>query len=244
MIAQLLRKPIILLSLVTGLMSSFSVLVDSSSVQARPLGSPAGNSSTGAVRGACPAIDTKLQNHKLLALVDASDPALTTQARPTFWFYLPFKRTEEVTTAEFELLDENQEPVLSTRKLKVALPEQAGIVRLTLPAGEPALQAGKEYFWVFRVVCDPDDRSGNPTVTGWIKRVQPETALVSQLKSLPQADQYKAYAASKIWFERINLLAQNRDKHSQDWLTLLNSFGLQSLGQQPMRELTVESSKP
>lgn len=243
MAMQLLYKRIVLLGLLTGLMSSFSFLADHSPAQARPLGSPKGNSSTGAVRGACPAVDTSLQNRKLMALVDTNDPALTTQAHPTFWFYLPFVRTEEVTTAEFELLDENQEPVLSTRKIKVVLPDKAGIVRFTLPSSEPALQAGKEYFWVFRVVCDADDRSGNPTVTGWIKRVEPVTTLVSQLKSLPQIDQYKAYADSKIWFEQIDLLAQYRAKHSQEWNALLNTFGLQNLGQQPIVDLKVESSK-
>lgn len=234
-------KRMILMGMLTGLMSSFSLLANPSTTQARPLGSPKGNSSTGAVRGACPAIDTNLQNRKLMALVDASDPALTTQAYPTFWFYLPFVRTQDVTTAEFELLNEDQESVLSTRKIKVSLPDKAGIVRFTLPAGEKSLQAGKEYFWVFRVVCDQDDRSGNPTVTGWIKRVQPGTTLVSRLKSLPPADQYKAYAESNIWFERINLLAQHRTKHSQVWTTLLDSFGLRKIGQQPVVDLQLEA---
>lgn len=234
---QLFCKQTIILSLLSGFIGSLSVLVSPGVTEARPLGSPKGNSSTGAVRGACPALDTKLQNRKLLALVDAKDPSLTTQARPTFWMYLPFTRTEDITTAEFELFDENMSSVLSKAKITVPLPNKAGLARFTLPSQELQLTPEKEYFWVFRVVCDKDDRSGNPTVSGWIKRVTPEATLVNRLKSIPQADQYKLFAEKNIWFDQISLLAQYSTQHSQEWTKLLTAFGLQSIAQQAVIEL-------
>ncbi len=220
-----------------GMLTGLLFLAQSTVSQARPLGRPKGNSSTGAIRGACPVGAINLQHRKLMALVDTSDPVLTTQAYPTFWVYQPVNRTEAVTTAEFELLDADQNPVITPRKILLALPDKAGIARFTLPASQKPLTVGQEYFWVLRVVCDKNDRSANPTVTGWIKRVQPDLAFANSLKATPALDQYKVYAENKIWWEYINFLAQNRDKQSQDWTSLLTLFGLQNFAPQPIQEL-------
>lgn len=227
----------IILALLTGFISSFDGVMTPLTLEARPLGSPKGISKTGSVRGGCPAIDTKLENRKLMALVDASDPTLTTQLRPTFWVYVPFNRTEDVTTAEFELFDEDMNPVLANNKIAIALPTQAGLARFTLPVTEKPLAVGKEYFWVFRVVCDQDDRSGNPSVSGWVKRISPEASLVQRLKAVPKVDQYKVYAENNIWLDQINLLAQNSAKHNQEWTKLLTSFGLRNFAQQTVIDL-------
>lgn len=240
MFMQMLNQRLILMGLLTGLLTGANFLFQAFPAETRPLGSPKGNDRAGAVRGACSAVDTKLENRKLVALVDKNDPSLTTQARPTFWVYLPVTRTEEITTAEFELFDENMNSILANDKITVQLPTKAGVARFVLPASEKGLEAGKEYYWVFRVVCDESDRSGNPTVSGWIKRVTPETALMNRLKSMPQADQYKVYAESRIWYDQINLLAQYNTKHRQEWTKLLTAFGLQNFAQQPVIELKLD----
>lgn len=227
----------IILALLTGFIGSFIGLITPLVVEARPLGRPKGMSKTGSVRGGCPAIDTNLENRKLMALVDSSDPTLTTQLRPTFWVYMPFSRTEDITIAEFELFDENMNPVLANNKIAISLPIKAGLARFTLPAHEQPLAAGKEYFWVFRVVCDEVDRSGNPSVSGWIKRISPAVSLVQRLKAVPKVDQYKVYAENNIWFDQIDLLAQNSARHNQEWTKLLASFGLRSFAQQTVIDL-------
>ncbi len=216
--------------ILVGAIASVSLLSISPNTEARSLGRPQGNSSTGAVRGACNA-PRGTNNRQLKALVDKTSPALTTQARPTFWFYLPFTRSEEVTTVQFELLDENQNPVLKAKTLAFAMPDKPGIVSLTIPTSEQALAVDKEYFWVFHVVCDENDFSANPSVSGWIKRVAPSSAIVRQLKSTPTQQQYNIYANNKIWFEQISLLAEYRTKQMQNWTTLLNQFGLKDFAQ-------------
>lgn len=231
------RHQSFLTGVATGLLASAGLLLFTPEAQARKLGSPSGNSSTGAVRGACPALKATVKNRKLVALIDQSDPVLTTQAKPTLWFYLPFTQTEDIDTVEFELLDENQKPVLQNKKMVLRLPEKAGLVQVILPATEKPLGVGKEYFWIFRVMCDENDRSANPTVTGWIKRVNPSQALVSRLKSTPNPDQFKVYAENKIWLDRVRLLVQYRTQRKQDWSTLLNTFGLTEFTQSPITEL-------
>lgn len=196
--------------------------------QARPLGSPPGANSSNGTRGGCFAVD---RERALTALVDRSDPALTTQANPTFLFYSPFGRTSvssqdgqdySVTVAEFELLDENENSVLKQQKILLSLPEKPGIVKLKLPNTETSLEPDKEYLWIFRIICDPNDNSANPSVAGWIKRVSPGSSV-------------------NVWFDRLDHLAQSRTNYLEDWTKLLAQFDLQDFTQTPIVELKPEA---
>jgi len=195
--------------------------------QARPLGSPPGANKSNGVRGGCFAVD---RERALMALVDESDPALTTQANPTFLFYSPFSRAsvssqdgqdDSVTVAEFELLDENENSVLKHQKLILPLPDKAGIIKLKLPNTETRLEPDKEYFWIFRIICDPNDNTANPSVAGWIKRVRPGSSV-------------------NVWFDRLDRLAQSRTNAIEDWTNLLAKFSLQDFSQASILELKPE----
>jgi hypothetical protein len=113
----------------------------------RPLN--AGNtSSSGAVRGECPA---GIKNLK--ALNPEKDPGNTTQGYPTFWFYVPFGQNApqsetsdiKVTSVQFELQDDTGNLVL-TQPMELRSPDQAGIVKFTLPSTEKPLEVGKNYY--------------------------------------------------------------------------------------------------
>lgn len=214
----------------------FSLLIIPSDADARPLGRPRGNSSTGAVRGGCTA-QPGIKNRQLLTLVNSNASVLTAQGRPTLWFYIPFGRDEDVTTVEFELLDEDQNPVLKNKTIALQLPDKPGIAKFTLPTTEQPLTPGKEYFWVLRVMCDSSDFSSNPTISGWIKRVQPSPAIANQLKSTPPQNQYTIYAKNQMWFEQISSLAEHRTKQRQEWSNLLSKFNLKDFVQAAPNEL-------
>jgi hypothetical protein len=214
------------LRVAAGFLASMNLMMFlTAEAQARPLGKPKGNNSSGAVRGACPTTD---QSRPLIAIVDSSDPALTTQERPTLLFYLPFGKTlnfaskdgsvYNITTAQFELMDENENPVLTNEALQVALPDKPGIVSLTLPKTETVLQPNKEYFWVFRIICDPNDNTANPNVSGWIKRVKPN-------------------AAQNIWFDRVAQAIKTRQKNPTDWAKILQIRNLQDFASTPITPL-------
>lgn len=193
-------------------------------VQARPLGAPPGNHKSGAVRGACFTPD---KERGLIAVVDQSDPALTTQANPTFLFYVPFGRGSfrsqdgqdyGVTTAEFQLQDENENSLLKNQRIIVALPEKPGLVKISLPKTETPLEVNKEYFWSFRIMCDPSDNTSNPSVSGWIKRVQPGSS-------------------PNVWFDRLAQLAQSPTNQLAQWTELLKPLNLQDLSGSAIIEL-------
>ena len=197
--------------------------------QARPLGAPRGANKSGGVRGACFAVD---RERALTALVDESDPALTTQANPSFLFYLPFGQTSDpsqegqvytATNAEFELLDENENSVLKQQKIILSIPGTPGIVKLKLPTTEISLEPDKEYFWIFRIICDANDNTANPTVAGWIKRVQPNKS-------------------ENVWFDRLNQLVESPTNSLDNWTLLLKQFDLQDLSQDSIVELKPEDT--
>lgn len=198
-------------------------------VAARGLGAPSGNSETGGVRGACSVVD---RDRGLRALVDASDPTLTTEENPTLLFYSPYGQpasgsleanTSVATTAEFELRDEDENSALKQGKIVVSIPSQPGIVSLKIPSSEVRLEPNKEYFWVFRVICDRDDTSANPSVSGWIKRVD-------------------SGASETVWFDKLNQIVQSRTNDLENWTKLLGQFGFQDLNQAPISELKVEAN--
>lgn len=198
--------------------------IDSAHAQGRPLRAPRGANKSGGTRGSCLAAD---RTRVLTALVDESDPALTTTANPTFLFYSPFGQNAAPsedgqvnipTTAEFELQDVNENLVLKHEKIIFSIPDNPGIVKLKLPKTEVSLEPNKEYFWILRVICDPNNNAANPSVAGWIKRVTPNSS-------------------KNIWFDDLAQLALSRTNHSQQWKTLLKQFQLQDLAQAPIVEL-------
>jgi hypothetical protein len=208
----------------------------------RPLN--AGNtSSSGAVRGECPA---GIKNLK--ALNPEKDPGNTTQGYPTFWFYLPFGQNApqsetsdiKVTSVQFELQDDTGNPVL-TQPMELRLPDQAGIVKFTLPSTEKALEVGKDYYWRLSIICAPDQPSANPSVNGWLTRIPANPQMDSRLKVTPPQQQYLVYKENNLWFEYVTGLANNRTKAPNAWSELVKLFDLQEFATAPVSELRPES---
>jgi len=208
----------------------------------------ASNSSrSGGVRGEC-----LMGTEDLRVLMPENDPGLTTQGHPTFWFYLPIGKQSlsskarspvpSTTFLEFLILDEANQPAL-TEPIRIPLPNQPGIVHLTIPSTEQALEVGKDYNWFFSIVCNDHDFSANPTVSGWLSRIQPSQKLIQRLKSLRSQDKYLAYKENHLWFEYLSQLADYRTVQTTAWKNLLALFSLQGLVQAPLVEIKPEIPK-
>ncbi len=201
----------------------------------RKQGSASGRSRAGATRSQCPQID---ESNTLMALVPEHNEGLTTQGYPAFWFYVPFGSS----SATFRLLDEDKKPVLK-QPLHLRLPEEKGLVRVTLPSTEKPLEVGKRYQWFFNITCTNHQNSQTRiAVKGWIKRVQPSPNLVQQLQTTRPQDQYVLYVNNDIWYETIAQLAEHREVHPQEWTQLLTLFELNDFAEAPITELQRQSS--
>ncbi|MEQ8996943.1 MAG: DUF928 domain-containing protein [Coleofasciculus sp. B1-GNL1-01] len=170
----------------------------------------------------------------LTALVSADNLGTTVSAYPTLWFYLPLDHSETITKARFVLFDENQRLVLDQT---MALPDAPGIVSVKLPETEPPLEVGKRYNWFFQVLCDEQERSRNPWVSGWVERVEASSELVRQLETLPESEQYRAYLDHGISQEALTQLAWHRSVHAEPWMSLLGYFKLEGVADAAVTQL-------
>ena len=173
----------------------------------------------------------------LTALLPKTNLGLTVAASPTFFFYIP---QTPITTAEFVLLDEENGTKVYEKTF--ALSGTPGIVSLTLPASgtSPRLAVGKEYHWYVSMICDPEDRSGDIYVDGWIQRVEPNRSLMTQLEKASPHDRVTLYRKNDLWYDTLTMLAQRRRMSPNDralaaeWTSLLKSVELDEIAQEPL----------
>jgi hypothetical protein len=160
---------------------------------------------------------------------------LTVAATPTFFFYVPEIPAKE---AAFSLKDENNNDIYQTR---LAIPNHAGIVSITLPKDTPALEIGRTYRWSFGVI-DNNENTQEPKVvfvSGEITRTEPNDALKAKLQEANLLEQAEIYAKNGIWFESLATLAKLRQTQpmnealTQQWNELLESVGLETIANQP-----------
>ncbi|MBD2744956.1 DUF928 domain-containing protein [Coleofasciculus sp. FACHB-1120] len=211
---------------------------------------PAGRQRGGASRGTCPAA---IGEEPLTALVPATQTslnegksgnlglntfesvwALTAAEAPTFWYYVPYALTPDL-PAEFILQDEQGNNVYKTKF--IASPKQPGVVKVRLPATVAPLKVGKMYRWFFIIDCEPD---APPLVEGWVQRIAPSATLRSQLQKATPRERVVLYAKQGIWHDALTALAELRSANpndgalTADWVSLLNSGGLEAIAQEPV----------
>lgn len=201
-------------------------------------GRPGGRVRGGAKRGTCPNVKPELT-----ALVPFTEEAsitdvwgLTTEARPTLLFYVPYSQKDQYPT-EFILQDQQSNPIYQKA---IALPNRPGVISISLPADAPALALDQEYRWFLTIYCDPEKQSPPIYVEGVIKRVVLNAETTQQLKTASVLEKFAIYAKNGIWHEASVTLAQLRQQNPQDqaietqWKNLLASIRLDDIAPQPI----------
>jgi Domain of Unknown Function (DUF928) len=190
----------------------------------RPSGAPRGRPRGGGTR-----LDLCPMRIPLVALIPSvTNSGATHLDNPTLWFYVPYDATmpnfEESKPLELVLVNEQEEEFY---KSTVPLPQRAGIVGVPVTR---ALEVDQTYHWVFSVICEAENRSGDVTVNGWIQRVDPkliEDQLIS-IEGLSGREKLETlvgiYADSNndLWYDLITTLAQLRCEYPED--TSLQEF--------------------
>ncbi len=177
--------------------------------------------------------------HKTTALIPPSQHlALTVKGNPTFFWYVPRSAAKAL---EFTLMDQNDQEVFY--KVSLPIPQESRIVSLTLPSNseKPLLEVGKLYHWYLAMVCDPQDRTGDIAMDGWIERVDSSKTFVKSDLTLSDAlamasqpeEKFSLYAKAGVWHDAIATLATLRRSQpdnaavEQGWEGLLKSVGLE-----------------
>lgn len=172
----------------------------------------------------------------LIALSPTNNIVTTVSGNPTLFAYIPKTRAQE---AEFAVYDEEGNTVYQEQ---LALPETSGIVKLSLPE-EICLQVGKDYTWEVTMISDPENPDWNPSLQGWIQRTELNPDLEARLEDADPLEKAELYAQASIWSEAINILAQLRDTHPEEWEELLSSVNLGELAQAPLVDCCMEEEE-
>ena len=161
----------------------------------------------------------------------------TLAERPTFWFYIPYKRSFP---AKFVLKDKDGKLVYQT---DVTLPETPGVVSLSLPRAVAPLLIGKRYHWFLKISCKAQQPPA--FVEGWIQRNSLDPILKSQLEKATPRDRVALYAAKGIWFEALSTagILRRHDPQDTSWAALLQAVGLNDLATESIIECCIPKSE-
>lgn len=206
------------------------------------IGAP-GQRFAGGSRGCVNVVQNTQSQKRLTALVPEYSGSqlvlgLTTQVRPTFWFYVPYNSSSVY--AKLVLEDELNQTIYKT-----PLTATPGVVSVSLPSTSSALKIGKRYHWYFNIYCQQDNQFLT-SVEGDVQLLALNPTLGSQLDKATLQQQVALYAANGIWYEAVTTLANLRRSYPQDtnlasdWASLLESVFLQNIAAEPI----VDCCKP
>lgn len=182
----------------------------------------------GASRGeiACAASTSRDTPQIVLVTPANSNYGLTTSEHPTFLMYVPPSSAQK---AFFSI--KNAKGQVHYRQL-VTVPQQGGILRLTLPKSAPSLTVNQSYEWGIVLMCGGRLRPDSPFASGWIQRIQLANRVSTNLKKQSAMDQAATYGASGIWYDMISTIADLKQQQPQDpaiaqtWKQILDAAGL------------------
>ena len=162
-------------------------------------------------------------NESLTALVPVENPVLTTEAYPSFLFYIP-DDAKVISHGEFSVFTANdKERIYQTA---VNFEQTPGIVKITLPPStQNALETEQMYHWYFKVYCNDVNTQKVLDVDGWVQRVPLTVDVESKV----------ANSSPDIWYDAIaieaeNLIANPQDARVRDrWLKLMQHIDREHL---------------
>jgi hypothetical protein len=165
---------------------------------------------------------------------------LTNTENPAFFFFVPYNNSS-IANIEFVLQEKINNKSQTLYRTYLKPPTSPGITRVHLPPGEVSLQVGKMYHWFFKVRVQCDQQQ--PIlyfVDGWVQRVNRNLILTEEIKQATPQQKAILYAKNGVWYDAIMTLAElhlsnpKNEIFQSNWITLLNSVGLEEIANQPL----------
>lgn len=124
---------------------------------------------------------------------------LTKQANPNLWLYLP---TNEAKSIELSIFDQQ---LNGLSQFEIASPTAPGFVAVDL-SEHIALSVGTPYYWTAAFVCNPNRRTEDWVVGGWIQYQSVSTSEQQTLQELPPLEQVQRYMSTGYWYDAFTML--------------------------------------
>ncbi|MFK8184880.1 MAG: DUF928 domain-containing protein [Phormidesmis sp.] len=134
-----------------------------------------------------------------IALAPQSFVGLTHQATPNLWFYVP---TNEAQMIEISIFDEQLNGLV---QFAVGDPEIIGVHAVDLSA-YITLSAGVPYYWTAAFVCDPNRRTEDWIVGGWIQYESITTRKQQALLARSPIEQIEQHAGTGYWYDALDVM--------------------------------------
>lgn len=194
------------------------------------LGTP-GRLEGGGTRGIC----ITDSSDQLTALLPETNAAITVAEYPSFFVYVPknYAEKEVKFTLVKQIGDGKEQEVYKTN---LTTPSESGIIKVSLPknAKVQPLEIGKNYYWSFSVICNPDKREQDRVVSGWVKRIE------NKITAKSEAERLQAYQNQALWYDTLVTLAEKRNQQPDnakivaEWENVLKEVKLDRIMNKPL----------
>jgi len=166
--------------------------------------------------------------------IDKNQVQLTVAKSPQIFIYIP------PTSAKSMEVFFKRESGTDYRTQPINIPAKSGIIAIDISQTEPQLKIGENYHWVVAIICNPRERKKDLFVSGWLRRIDPNSNLANQLKNAEKTEYSNIYSSNGIWFDAVKNLAELRLAEpdnlelKNDWKELLESAGLNDVVEKPL----------
>lgn len=154
-------------------------------------------------------------------------PGLTTQPRPTLYWYISRPTTLRV---DFTLREE--QTGANVLAMTLPAPQNAGIQRIGLAELDVELAVGRDYRWIVNVVVDPGRPSRDILSAGMIRRIDGPKLPTDRIQEGDKLLAAAWYAGEGLWYDALEAIGQAVDAAPGDKLlrtvraSLLDQAGL------------------
>lgn len=177
--------------------------------------------------------DTGVSVPAMIAVMPDSFYGTTVEARPTVLVYVPRSDADE---AVFSLKDEAGNTIY---EMPVNVPAKGGVMAIEMPTEAPELTVDKNYQWYVAIKLEDNLSPSSPFVDGWVKRIEPNAAVLEALQQRSAIAGVEALGANGIWYDTAARLAKLTEGQSDEvmmnhWYELLESVGLDEIAAAPI----------
>jgi hypothetical protein len=164
------------------------------------------------------------KTHAFTALSPGRQVGLSHSQRPTFFVYLPQTTAQ---TAEFSLFDAEMKGIY---QVTIPIENKVGLIGITVPKTAPTLVKNQPYHWAFALAYNPNDRTEDQVVGGWVEYSELSKKLSLQLATATPIEQITYYAKHGFWYDAIAKTVElhssqpNNPSLTQTWTKLLTSI--------------------
>lgn len=175
------------------------------------------------------------EKNSLVALIPEKTLGFNASASPKLFFYVPPVSNQK--TLEFVLRNEQDELIYEA----FLTTEGQGIMSVEVPGDIYANQLATEqnYHWYLSMICNPQQRSRDIVVEGWMRQEAIDAVAKQELDSADTLEKAELYNQHGFWYDAVSVLAEGHNSDMEQpminakWSELLQSVGLADLASEP-----------